>query len=615
MPMPRLIPRLTWTAVIMSLVLFVVSIFALSTIYFQVAERRANEVTQYLSDKISPIFSQPRYDLDEGKELTNKAELAKLVLNMIMRDNPFIPNKVNALIRVRDKTGEVFYRIEHPGKTLRISYRIVGPNKSGTIGNPVKSERRFFWDKHSVLKMTYSSMLMAQGKPIGAITLISPVDSGQLTFYIAPILLLSLIFLFAFACVAMGWFRRLKQNIDLLYLGLEKNLDNSDIAPPPYVYEEFWQVIQWNKAVSAQIQESLQFQSALFQNSPCGVFILDPQGKILEVNTRAWELLMRIEGAENIDSICDINENMQSIISRAMEGKTDAGELCVKGHDDAMTLIYAVSPIQLPSWRGAVMFWLDHTEMKKLDSHLRQTDRYQVIGELVSMAAHELRNPLTTIIANAQLGQIVRDEAKQQELFVRIQQASARMNDFIKDLLGLCRPGEAKLSPMGLYPILSEVIGLLRAQLLTQGIEVEIKYDEDTPQIWGEAKLLRQIFLNLIQNSIQAMPSGGRLIVKTKASVHEAIVTIQDTGGGIAPEIQGKIFESFITNKEHGTGLGLFITRRIMMQNFGGRIWFSSTPGEGTEFFLAFPLAEPLSQLLAEKSEKRYWTGKQTMIQ
>lgn len=414
--------------------------------------------------------------------------------------------------------------------------------------------------------------------------------------------------IFIFAIVR--WTKRIKRNIDWLYLFLEKTPVKTLDERPHFVFEEFWRVAQWNMAVTAQIQESMQLQSTFFQYSPCGILMVNPEGKLLEVNSRAWEMLKRIANPKEIDSIHEISPAFTKILTPVLqEGKTNTGELSLQGTSGEMSLIYAISPIHMSSWQGAVIFWLDQTEAKQLGFHLRQTDRYQRVGELVSIAAHELRNPLTTIIANAQLGQIIQDVAKQKELFVGIQQASNRMNEFLQELLGLCRPGEAELSPIGLAPIIHDVIGLIRAQLLTQGIALDLKIEENIPKIWGEEKLLRQVLLNVIQNAIQAMPNGGRLALKTKSSGDEVILTIKDSGDGIPKEIQDKVFNSFITSKKNGTGLGLFITKQIMKQSFGGRIWFSTAPGEGSEFHLAFHRTEPFNMVAKTKLAKRYWTG------
>lgn len=410
------------------------------------------------------------------------------------------------------------------------------------------------------------------------------------------------------------WFRRLRQNIDLLYLSLEGDKELQTGAGNQY-YQEFWRVAEWNRAVALQLQETAQFRSALFENSPCSIMVVGPAGEILETNARGWDLLKRVAGKEEVHFVQAIAPEFKEVLKKVMGGKTHTDEITFSVEQGEVSYIYAVSPIQTTTCKGAIIFWLDHTEVKQLGFHLRQNERYRLVGELACMAAHELRNPLTTIIANAQLGQMIQDDQKQKELYLRIQQASHRMSDILQEMMGLCRPGEAELSPIDVVTVLTEVLGLVRAQLLTQGIELEWKGQGKVPRVWGENKLMRQVFLNLIQNAIQAMPSGGKLTVKAYASGSEVVISIGDNGNGIPPELQNQIFKSFITTKEKGNGLGLFITRQIMVGNFSGRIWFSSSQRDGTEFYLAFHSAESLAQCGFEGTDKPYWTTAQSMVQ
>ncbi|HEX2954395.1 MAG TPA: ATP-binding protein [Bacillota bacterium] len=611
MECPRLMPRLTKSTLAIAISLSTLSLLLLFLICIGMAVRQMGTYAFFLSTKIQEVYD--RTETMDGLSQEKKIEEIEKDIRLLNNNNPFIPQNTSICVAYQERDRNVVINIIKKDKGIIVKDALVKhlplPLK------PASFNRRFLWQHHGLEAIYYMPLLM-RGKTIGEIRCSVPICVSRYVQVIVAIVALCFFCLCVFLFFLISWVKRIKKNIDLLYLSLEK--DHSDVteAPPNYAFEEFWHVAQWNMTITAQIKESIQLQSTLFQNSPCGILILNPEGKLLEVNTRAWEMLKRIINPREIGSILDVNPAFSGIISTVIkEGTTDTGELSLQGQLGEIDLIYAVSPIQMTTWKGAVMFWLDHTEVKRLGSHLRQTDRYQLVGELASMAAHELRNPLTTIIANAQLGQIIHDETKQEELFIRIQQAAGRMNDFLKELLGLCRPGEAELSPLGLTPIINDVIGLVRAQLFTQGIEVELKLEEDLPRIWGEEKLLRQVLLNLIQNAIQAMPNGGRLVLRAKSSENEAILTVQDTGKGIPREIQNKVFDSFITSKENGTGLGLFITRQIMMQSFGGRIWFSSMPGEGTEFYLAFRLAEPLDRVLEVKPDKRYWTGNKSMIQ
>lgn len=471
---------------------------------------------------------------------------------------------------------------------------------------------RFNWPKKRLM-IARVEPIYRNNRLIGSIVLAYPFFAKQFYPVVRSLAVLFLIALITSLTAVIIFNRKLSKNIEQLYLSFEDASTDILQEPAPFIYEEFWQVVQWNRAVAGQLQESVQLQATLFQNSPCGIMILSDDGEVVETNSAAWSMLNHLDSSGMRWRVTDIAPEFSKAIEQVAAGKNHTGEVTLINGQEEMTVVFSAAPIQTEAWQGAVMFWLDQTEVKRLGFRLRQTERYQLVGELASIAAHELRNPLTTIVANAQLGQIVAEQPKAKELFLRIQQASHRMSEFLSEMMNMCRPAEAELVPLDLKAVLEDVLSLVKAQLLTQSIELHCRFDENLPRIWAEGKLLRQVFLNITQNAIQAMPTGGRLTVKAYVASNELVVSFQDTGGGIPVEIQGQLFKRFVTSKENGNGIGLFITRQIMVQTFDGRIWWSSHPGEGTEFFLAFPIIESISKNSMDSVEA-YWRQQQTMV-
>lgn len=226
----------------------------------------------------------------------------------------------------------------------------------------------------------------------------------------------------------------------------------------------------------------------------------------------------------------------------------------------------------------------------EIEDQLRRADRLTALGELSAGMAHEIRNPLGSIRGTAEILQEGIDPADPRFEFTRILIKEVdRLNLVVQNFLQFARPAPVERGRFDLAEVVNEIFELTRQPRLKGGVAAEVRV-EGVPPVAGDREQLKQVFLNLILNALQAMPDGGRLTVS--AIVREATVEIAvaDTGQGIPPENLGKIFNPFFTTRREGTGLGLAITHRIV-QGHGGQIGVSSRPGEGTTFTLSLPLA------------------------
>jgi two-component system sporulation sensor kinase A/two-component system, sporulation sensor kinase E len=135
---------------------------------------------------------------------------------------------------------------------------------------------------------------------------------------------------------------------------------------------------------------------------------------------------------------------------------------------------------------------------------------------------------------------------------------------------------------------------LLGRRLNSQGVDVQRALDAHLPPVWGRANEVMQVLMNLLVNALDAMPRGGQLQLQTTSEPEGAIcIRVVDTGSGIASDLQVRIFEPFVTTKEHGTGLGLAISEQIVRQH-GGSITVASTPGQGAAFSVWLPCSAPV---------------------
>jgi|YNPBryunderm2012_1023409.scaffolds.fasta_scaffold05262_4 signal transduction histidine kinase len=260
-------------------------------------------------------------------------------------------------------------------------------------------------------------------------------------------------------------------------------------------------------------------------------------------------------------------------------------------------------PLQLPAG-GTGLVELDQlvgafndlqTRVAAAEEELLQAEKVALLGQLASGIAHELGTPLNIITGHAQvllrrLG--ARDPAR--ETLENILRQAERISGMVRRLLDFSRPVQPRRVPVQLDRVLRGAVELTRG--LTQGLDVRLDLDPNTPPVLGDSRLLEHAFSNLIVNACQAMPRGGRLSLGVGESHSDAprpprvCAWVADSGTGIAPDILPRIFEPFFTTKAQGqgTGLGLPIVERIVRQH-GGEIHVASRPGAGAVFTVTLP--------------------------
>jgi signal transduction histidine kinase len=228
--------------------------------------------------------------------------------------------------------------------------------------------------------------------------------------------------------------------------------------------------------------------------------------------------------------------------------------------------------------------------LKEAHEQLIRSERLATVGELAAGLAHDLRNPLAGISGALRvLTDELPPDPHQQAVLGEIQAQITRMNTTLTDLLRHARPPTPQYRWVNVTEVLEQSLWFLPAT----GIEIVRELQPDLPRLRLDPNLLHQALLNILVNARQAMPSGGRLTVRTtlrRDGPRETVeVQITDTGVGIPPEHLGHVFQPFFTTKAQGTGLGLTIAARIINQH-GGRIAVESGPDRGTTFRITLPV-------------------------
>jgi signal transduction histidine kinase len=216
--------------------------------------------------------------------------------------------------------------------------------------------------------------------------------------------------------------------------------------------------------------------------------------------------------------------------------------------------------------------------------------RIAMVGRLTAGVAHEMKNPLNAMTIHLELLKQKLAAGKPAATHVEtIGHEIRRLDERIQGFLKFVRPEEVTFAPVALAPLMSSVLDAVQPEAQRAGVSIERACQDGTLLVQGDAAQLRDMFLNLAQNAIQAMPKGGRLTISCAPASNRLVrVRVEDTGVGIAAENLAKIFDLYYTTRERGTGIGLSLVYR-MVQIHNGTIDVESTVGVGTSFILTLP--------------------------
>ncbi len=253
-----------------------------------------------------------------------------------------------------------------------------------------------------------------------------------------------------------------------------------------------------------------------------------------------------------------------------------------------------------------VEVWRDVSERSQLESQLSHSERLAALGVLAAGVAHEINNPLASILAGVEslerwLGSrpaMLGDDARAQEALEVLQTLEGetrRVREITEKLMLLAQPYSMAPVWVDFNRAAGDTLHLLRYQMLRQSIRSIEDLEAGIPHVWASETGMRSICMNLMMNAVQAMPSGGALTVRTRRhGASSVLLEIGDTGVGIQPHHMDRIWDPFFTTKPtgHGTGLGLSITQRIVTRH-GGQIRAENLEGGGARFIVELPIEGP----------------------
>lgn len=236
-----------------------------------------------------------------------------------------------------------------------------------------------------------------------------------------------------------------------------------------------------------------------------------------------------------------------------------------------------------------------YRRMLRLERQAKQAERLAELGTLTGGLAHEIKNPLSTLQLNLQLAleDLPRDDenAPGHRLVNRLslcERETSRLRDILDDFMRFAGKLELECSDLSLNRVCEELVDFFYPQAQLQKVQLRLKKADPDVIIKADERQIKQAILNLMLNGVQAMPQGGDLILSVSATPKEARIEVIDTGKGIPPDAQKKIFDVYYSTKKGGAGLGLAMTRRIIEEH-KGRVSLASEEGKGADFSIYLP--------------------------
>ncbi|MGB2905964.1 MAG: cache domain-containing protein [Candidatus Aminicenantaceae bacterium] len=233
-------------------------------------------------------------------------------------------------------------------------------------------------------------------------------------------------------------------------------------------------------------------------------------------------------------------------------------------------------------------------ELVTMQNSLIQSEKLASLGKMAAGVAHEINNPLTSILISAHLLMEKADKKSDTyESLDMIAEETTRCSQIVKGLLEFSRQSPPQKNLVNINDILIHIVNILKNQAVFQNIKIQKNLGPDLPDVEVDPDKMKQVFWNLMSNAAEAMPEGGTLIVASRlsGSRHRLEISFTDTGTGIPEELLPKLFDPFFTTKKGGTGLGLAVIYGIAKQH-GGSIEVKSQPGQGSIFTVSLPLSQ-----------------------
>ncbi len=354
---------------------------------------------------------------------------------------------------------------------------------------------------------------------------------------------------------------------------------------------------------SGELEDLQALQTNIIHSMRGGLITTDMEGRITLVNLPAKNYL----GCRQKNLIGDVVDTL--FLDPLPEPQSYPVQAEVRAHTSDGPKIFGITVTPLTAADGDILGILytfaDLTEMRRLEDEIRMRERLAAVGRLSAGIAHEIRNPLSSIAGSVKLLSSISDlNEDQRALLDIVTRESERLNNIISDFLQYSREKQYAFARHDLLRVLNDTLTLLENHPRAGAIKITREYPEGGAPAVFDADRMKQVFWNLCDNAMRAMPSGGTLRVSVSGAQKRWRISFKDSGIGLAPRQIEKIFEPFQSSFEGGTGLGLAVVYQIM-QAHHGTIHVDSKLNQGAEFTVFLPMEEPARTIAPAPSEER----------
>ena len=357
--------------------------------------------------------------------------------------------------------------------------------------------------------------------------------------------------------------------------------------------------------------ESENFYRNIFASLVDGILIISADLRVTKVNQAAEEIFQRSRSSFEGESLSKLFPDQPNIIKKARQSITEGisfhhveGIGYHKSNNGRFPVNLTFSPLikdDLEVTAGVILIQ-DTSLLKELQENSQQTEHLSTLSTLTAGMAHEIRNPLSGIRGSAQL--LLKDLKNngQREYMEIVIEEVDRINRLVKKMMDLTRPALNDFKPTNIHQVLEEILVLEKGTLeMKEGAFVQV-YDPSIPTIKANKDELKQVFLNLVKNAVEASPKGGQVRISTQyntdytfrkkkdtLSPHNIVVKITDSGLGMTNATMKKLFTPFFTTKKRGSGLGMAVSLKIV-ENHHGKIKVTSEENIGTVIQVFLPV-------------------------
>jgi PAS domain S-box-containing protein len=380
-----------------------------------------------------------------------------------------------------------------------------------------------------------------------------------------------------------------------------------------------------HRELSRRFQELTDLKSYtdnILRSLTSGIVTVDLDGRVVTLNPAA-ELLTGFFAGEAAGRYCtELFAHTPEIGELLME--TIATRAPIAGvpltfrrrNGTGVPVEFGTAPLRAGEGKdlGVVGMFRDLSAVRELEGQLRRSDRLAALGTLAAGLAHEIKNPLTSLLTFSRHLQRRFDDPAFREKFQRVvPHELERINAIVERLLELTRPVRLDFQPIRASSLLERAVDLYANQIEAKHVRIAREYARDLPRIQADAEHLYRALVNLVGNALDAVAAGGRITVRAcwadggstagrRASPRQVRIEVEDDGPGILDADADRIFNPFFTTKDGGTGLGLALAHKIVEEH-GGTIDFSSVAGRGTTFRITLPVRATPHRMLDREAD------------